>query len=249
MKYLAIIQARCGSSRLPGKVLKDLVGKTVIERVFERVKASKKVDDVIVATSIERNNLPLIELCASRGIRVFIGSELDVLDRYFQAAKLFLPKYVIRITADCPLMIELADEKTDYACIDNTSFPVGLDAEVISFEVLKQIWKKARLSSEREHVTLYVKNHPEEYNIKKLICNFKGAAHKRLTLDHLEDYQLILEVYRHFANLSKADDFNTAEVLEFLNENPELEQLNAHIDRFEGLKKSLKSDKQLELEF
>ena len=91
MKYLAIIQARCGSSRLPGKVLKDLVGKTVIERVFERVKASKKVDDVIVATSIERNNLPLIELCASRGIRVFIGSELDVLDRYFQAAKLFLP--------------------------------------------------------------------------------------------------------------------------------------------------------------
>ena len=257
MKYLAIIQARCGSSRLPGKVLKDLVGKTVIERVFERVKASKKVDDVIVATSIERNNLPLIELCASRGIRVFIGSELDVLDRYFQAAKLFLPKYVIRITADCPLidckyiddLIELTDEKIDYACTDNTSFPVGLDAEVISFEVLKQIWKKARLSSEREHVTLYVKNHPEEYNIKKLICNFKGAAHKRLTLDHLEDYQLILEVYNHFANLNKADDFDTADVLEFLDKNPALEQLNAHIDRFEGLNKSLKEDKTVEFEF
>lgn len=257
MKYLAIIQARCGSSRLPGKVLKDLVGKTVIERVVERVKASKKIDDVIVATSIDHSNLPLIELCAKRGFRVFVGSELDVLDRYFQAAKLLLPKYVIRITADCPLidckyiddLIELVDEKTNYACTDNTYFPVGLDAEVISFDVLKQIWKKARLSSEREHVTLYVKNHPEDYNIKKLICNFKGVAHKRLTLDHPEDYQLILEVYKHFASLNRADDFNTADVLEFLNENPELEQLNAHIDRFEGLKKSLKSDKQLELEF
>lgn len=257
MKYLAIIQARCGSSRLPGKVLKDLVGKTVIERVVERVKASKKIDDVIVATSIDHSNLPLIELCAKRGFRVFVGSELDVLDRYFQAAKLFLPKYVIRITADCPLidckyiddLIELVDGKTDYACTDNTSFPVGLDAEVISFDVLKQIWKKAHLSSEREHVTLYVKNHPEEYNIKKLAFDFEGVVHKRLTLDHPEDYQLILEVYKHFVSLNRADDFSTAEVLEFLNENPELEQLNAHIDRFEGLKKSLKSDKQLELEF
>ena len=100
MKYAAMIQARCGSSRLPNKVLKDLSGKTDLEWVIERVGRSRLIEEVIVVTSIEKSNLPLIKLCAELGVRVFVGSEEDVLDRYYQAAKLLRPEYIVRITAD-----------------------------------------------------------------------------------------------------------------------------------------------------
>lgn len=100
MKYLAIIQARCGSFRLPGKVLKELCGKTDLEWVIERVKKSRYVDEVIVATSMNEEDVPIVKLVSSLGLRVFAGSPDDVLDRYYQAAKLIKPEYVIRITAD-----------------------------------------------------------------------------------------------------------------------------------------------------
>ena len=122
MKYLVLIQARCGSRRLPSKVLKDLAGRTVLERVVERVRRSREIDDIVVVTSVDKNNLPLIELCAQTDTRIFVGSEEDVLDRYYQCARLFQPEYVIRITADCPVIdwryIDLAIEQlkpeTDY---------------------------------------------------------------------------------------------------------------------------------------
>lgn len=251
MKYLAIIQARCGSSRLPGKVLKDLAGKTVIERMVERVKRSKKLDEIVVATTIEKNNLPLIELCAKNKIRIFVGSENNVLDRYYQAAKLFLPEYVVRITADCPVidfryidnLIDLMDNSIDYACTDNKSFPSGLDVEILSFKVLREIWQNSNLASECEHVTLYIKNHSEKYKIKKLKFNIENCANKRLTLDHPEDYELILKIYEHFALKGKQDSFVIEDILEFLRQNPELEKINSNIDRFEGLNKSLREDK------
>ena len=103
MKYLVMIQARCGSSRLPNKVLKDIAGKTDLQWVIERVRRSRLIDEVMVVTSIDKNNLPLIRLCTELGVRVFVGSENDVLDRYYQAARLLQPEYVVRITADCPL--------------------------------------------------------------------------------------------------------------------------------------------------
>ena len=103
MKYAAMIQARCGSSRMPNKVLKEISGKPELQWVIERVRRSRLMDEVIVVTSIEKDNLPLIKLCAELGVRVFAGSEEDVLDRYYQAAKLLKPEYVVRITADCPL--------------------------------------------------------------------------------------------------------------------------------------------------
>ena len=99
MKYLVMIQARCGSTRLPNKVLRDLCGKPVLQRMIERVQKSKLVDEVMVITSIEKNNLPILRLCSDLGIRVGIGSEEDVLDRFYQSAKLLKPEYVIRLTA------------------------------------------------------------------------------------------------------------------------------------------------------
>ena len=106
MKFLVLIQARCGSSRLPNKVMKKISGKTDLEWVLERVKRSKKIDEVMVITSIEKNNLPLIKLCIELDTRVFVGSEDDVLDRYYQAARLLQPEYVIRITADWHIIVK-----------------------------------------------------------------------------------------------------------------------------------------------
>ena len=155
MRYVAMIQARCGSTRLPNKVLADLCGKPVLQRVIERVQKSKNIDEVMVVTSIERNNLPLIKLCTELDVRVFVGSETDVLDRYYQAARLISPDYIARITADCPLydwntlddMIESINPKTDYYRISNEEFPDGLDTEIISFKALRKAWKDARLVS------------------------------------------------------------------------------------------------------
>ena len=102
MKYLAMIQARCGSTRLPNKVLLNLYGKPVLQRMMERVRRSSLVDEVMVVTSIEKSNLPILKLCAELDVRVGVGSEQDVLDRYYQTARLLKPDYVIRLTADCP---------------------------------------------------------------------------------------------------------------------------------------------------
>ena len=170
MKYLVMIQARCGSSRLPNKVLKDIAGKTDLQWVIERVRRSRLIDEDMVVTSIDKNNLPLIRLCTELGVRVFVGSENDVLDRYYQAARLLQPEYVVRITADCPLFdwryldmaIEQLEDGTDYMAELTESFPDGLDIEIIRYPALKRMWKEAGLSSEREHVTMYIKNHPEQ---------------------------------------------------------------------------------------
>ena len=169
MRYLVMVQARCGSTRLPNKVLKDIAGKTALQWVIERVRRSRHIDEVMVVTSIEKNNLELIRLCVEMNLRVFVGSENDVLDRYYQAAKLIQPEYIVRITADCPffdwryldMAIEQIEDEIDYMAELTESFPDGLDIEIVRWPALKRMWKEARLSSEREHVTMYIKNHPE----------------------------------------------------------------------------------------
>ena len=249
MKYLVLIQARCGSSRLPNKVLKKIAGKTDLQWVLERVRRSKKIDEVMVITSIEKNNLPLIKLCTELDTRVFVGSEDDVLDRYYQAARLLSPEYVIRITADCPLFdwnyldlaIEQLKPETDYLAEMTESFPDGLDIEIMKFSVLQEAWQKAQMASEREHVTLYIRNHAEEYQIQNFECPIRGIGNKRWTLDEPADLELIEKIYEHFRGGDK-EDFVTADILQFLQENPQLENINSMIGRNEGLQKSLNED-------
>ena len=255
MKYLVLIQARCGSTRFPNKVLADLSGKSDLQRVIERVKNSKLIDEVMVITSIEKNNLPLIELCAKLQTRVFVGSEDDVLDRYYQAARLIKPEYVIRITADCPLFdwryldlaIEQLKPETDYLAEMTESFPDGLDIEIMKFSALKEAWENARMASEREHVTLYIRNHLDEYQVQNFECPIHGIGHKRWTLDEPADLELIEKIYGHFINLGK-EDFATEDILGFLAENPQLEDINSMIGRNEGLRKSLNNDKILDVD-
>lgn len=250
MKNLVLIQARMGSSRLPNKVLKDLCGKPDLQWVVKRAQKSKHVDEVMVVTSIERENLPLIRLCTDLGVRVFTGSEEDVLDRYYQAAKLLGPENVIRITADCPLFdwryldqsLEVFQTDADYLWMGEDTFPDGLDLEIVRFNALKKAWKEARLQSEREHVTLYIRNHPEIFQIQTFDFPIKGISHYRWTLDEGRDFEMIDAVYRYFTGIGK-DDFVTEDVLEFLKTHPEIEALNSGISRNEGLVKSIANDR------
>lgn len=255
MNIAAVIQARLGSTRLPGKVMLDLEGKRVLERVTERVKSSKLIDDVIVATTIKKEDLKIVNLCSNIGISVYCGSEDDVLDRYYQAARLFKVKHVVRITSDCPLIdpkiiddvINLhLEEKADYT--SNTlkeTYPDGEDVEVITFETLKKAWRDSSLASEREHVTPYIRKNPDKFKLANLECRGK-LYKKRWTLDNPEDYEFIKIIYKNLYN--KNPIFGMEEILQFINEYPDIEKINKHILRNEGYIKSLKEDKTLHLE-
>ncbi|PIS09203.1 hypothetical protein COT75_03000 [Candidatus Beckwithbacteria bacterium CG10_big_fil_rev_8_21_14_0_10_34_10] len=254
MNILAVIQARTGSTRLPNKVLFKLEDKTVLEHVVNRVKKSKNIDEVIVATSIKKEDLRIVKLCAQKKTRVFCGSENDVLDRYYQLARLLKPKHVVRITADCPLIDWKIIDKTidkyqkakaDY--ISNASpptYPDGLDTEVFSFKVLKNCWQNARLFSEREHVTPYIRKNKNKFKI----CSFKNKnnlSDKRWTLDEKEDYIFLKKIYQNL--YSKKNFFDMNDILKFLEKNPKLERINSYINRNEGSLRSLKKDRVIEI--
>lgn len=256
MAIYAIIQARMGSTRLPGKVLMDLSGKPVLEHVIDRLNQSNYINQIIVATSDDVGNEGISELCDLKNVLCFKGSEDDVLDRFYQACKNFnvaLDDIVIRITADCPLIdyeivdktIKLhLDENNDYT--SNTmpcTYPDGLDCEVFNFEVLDNAWKNANLSSEREHVTLYIRNHPEIFKLGGL-TNDVDYSDLRWTLDEKDDYILINEIYENL--YSSNEFFKMDEILQLLEDKPELKDINSFIMRNEGLEKSLKNDQVLE---
>lgn len=231
----------------------DLGGKPVLQRVIERVQKSKYIDEVIVVTSVDKQNLPVLRLCADLGVRVFAGAEDDVLDRYYQMAKLIKPDYVVRVTADCPCYdwtfldqaIEAMTPETDYLLDMDETLPDGLDLEIIRFEALQRSWKEAHLASEREHVTQYIHKHPELFHIQNFTCPIKGISDLRWTLDEQEDYLLIQKIYENF--LAEGNEyFLTQDILKFLQENPELSRINAKYARNEGLQKSLREDKIVE---
>jgi len=237
MNILAIIQARIGSTRLPQKVLLDLEGKTVLEHVVERVKRSN-ISKVIVATTINNEDLKIVKLCSNKGIRVFCGSNDDVLDRFYQIAKLIKPKHIVRITADCPLIDhDIIDriidlhllKNSDYTCNTlNETFPDGLDVEIFTYEALEKAWKEARLTSEREHVTPYIRKHKEIFKISGLE-NKQNFSQKRWTLDEPDDYKFLKIVYKNvYVNNS---DFRMNDVLKYLRENPDVEKINNEIIR------------------
>ena len=250
MKYLAMIQARCGSTRLPNKVLKDLCGKPALQRMIERVQRSKLVDEVMVVTSIEMNNLPILKLCSEMGVRVGIGSEDDVLDRFYQTAKLIKPEYVIRLTADCPCFdAELLDQAinemssdTDYMGMTSESFADGLDLEIMKYAALDKSWKEANHSFEREHVTQYIIRHPELFKLQNYESPIGYFGNHRWTVDEPEDFELVQRIYEYFEIELREDDFGYKEILDFLEKHPEIMRLNQKYTRNEGLAKSIRED-------
>ena len=256
MSIYAIIQARMGSTRLPGKVLMNLSGKPVLEHVIDRLNQSKYINQIIVATSNDEKNKAIFDLCDFKNISCFMGSEDDVLDRFYQACMYFNVKsddIIIRITSDCPVIdYEIVDKTIKLHMDDNNdytsntmpcTYPDGLDCEIFSFDVLTKAWKNANLSSEREHVTLYIRNHPEIFKLGGL-TNDVDYSDLRWTLDEKEDFILINEFYK---NLYESNEFfKMGDILKLLETKPELNEINSFIVRNEGLEKSLKNDQVLE---
>jgi spore coat polysaccharide biosynthesis protein SpsF (cytidylyltransferase family) len=226
--------------------------KTILEYVMERVVKARKVDELVVATTESKVDAEIGSLVKMRGGNVFCGSEQDVLDRFYKAASLFKAENIVRITADCPLIDpKIVDGvishyfKTgaDYCSnVIEETFPDGQDVEVFSFQALESAWADARLLSEREHVTPYLRNNPDKFKI----VSFKNAIDlhdKRWTLDRSEDFSFIKRVLEGL--YPEDPDFGMEEIIGFLKKNPGLEDINKDIKRNEGYLKSLKSDKRL----
>lgn len=246
----AIIQARFGSSRLPGKVLMEIQDKPILWHVYNRVSYSKLIDKIIIATSKLKQDEKIVDFCKLNNIEFFAGSEDDVLTRYYETAKnkgIKNGDYIVRITADCPLHDANIIDKVikvylegDYDYVSNTfeyTYPDGLDVEVFSFKVLEEAWKNAKLASEREHVTPYMKKN-DKYKKINVVSNKKYPIY-RLTLDHKEDYELIKRIYEGIGKI----DFDLDETIDFLQKHTDYLKLNENYGINEGYLKSLKEDK------
>lgn len=236
MKIVAIIQARMGSTRLPHKVLKQLCGKSVIEHIVDRINICKNIDNVIVATTKLEEDNAIVDECENLNALIFRGDNINVLSRYYNAAKDINADIIVRVTADCPLldpyllseMIKYFNEiKPDYLsnCIKKT-FPRGLDIEIFTFKTLEKAYKNATKEFEKEHVTPYIYQNAEDFKID----NFLGArdhSDHRWTIDTKEDFMLIDEIYKNL--YKKGQIFSTSEVLAFLKKNPHLLKINKSI--------------------
>lgn len=249
---LAIIQARVGSSRLPNKVLLKFGEETDLNHVVNRVKRSKYIDKVVVATTTSDSDQAIEKLCIESDIPFYRGSEPDVLDRFYKCANHFGAKKgdrIVRITADCPLIdaevidrvIELSlSENCDYASnVEPPTYPDGLDTEVILYEVLEKLWEITTVKSDREHVTLYIRTHKEEFSTANHV-NDQDISSLRWTLDEPEDYDFIKIIYN--ALLPKNKYFDRIDILRFLSENPDIASINSKFYRNEGLTASLAHD-------
>jgi spore coat polysaccharide biosynthesis protein SpsF len=240
MKVGAIIQARMGSTRLPGKVMKDLLGKTVLGHVIERVKQAGELDIVIIATS-ENGDDDLIEMEAKKyDVTVFRGSEEDVLQRYYLAARENELDIIVRITSDCPLIDpHIIDQlvaffkSNDFDMVTNSgtdykkrTLPQGLDTEVFSFESLENAYFNADKSYQREHVTPYIYENSNKCFFQR---DEKDNSQLRWTLDTDEDFALIYEIYTRL--YKGRHDFFYKEILELFEKEPELLKINEFIEQ------------------
>jgi len=235
MKIITIIQARMGSTRLPGKVMLDLCGKTVLARVVERVRRSRLAGEVVVATTTQPADDRVVGECVRLEATFFRGSESDVLDRYYLAAKQSGADAIVRICSDCALIDpeiidrtiqSFLDEQADYAsnALDRT-YPRGLDTEIMSWEALERCWREARAFYQRSHVTPYIYENPDQFRIVRVRTE-EDYSDCRWTLDTPEDLAFVRAVYDRIEN---KDGFSWRDVLRVLEQEPELAELNQHI--------------------
>lgn len=231
----AIVQARMGSSRLPGKVMMEAAGKPLLGHLLERLSYCRQLKKTIVATTINKRDDIIADLCNSLRVPVYRGSEYDVLDRYYQAAKAFEIGCIVRVTSDCPLIDpELIDDKIsgfmdkldEYDLITNRNpltYVDGLDFDLIPLSALDVAWRAARTSHQREHVV------PFFWESGMRVHNFEDPQKlfyiHRWTLDYIEDYQLIESIYS--ALYRDGQRFTTNDILTYLSANPDLSQVNS----------------------
>jgi spore coat polysaccharide biosynthesis protein SpsF len=247
LRVVAIIQARLNSNRLPGKILLDIAGQPMLCRVVERTRLARAIHEVVVATTSDASDDVVVDLCVQRGYSWFRRSQFDVLDRYYQTARQFQARVIVRITADCPLIdpqvVDLTvtallefmrehplSEKMSFAANRlpppwGRTYPVGLDTEVCTFDGLQLAWQEASLPHQREHVMPFFYDNPQRFNIIHLNYN-RDLGYLRWTVDTAEDLVLVRQIYSYFPG---RDDFSWQEVLELVERVPSLSKINARI--------------------
>jgi spore coat polysaccharide biosynthesis protein SpsF len=233
LKVVAIIQTRMGSTRLPGKVLKDLGGKTVLGRVVERLQGCRAIDELLIATTDHPADDAIIAECRKISVAVSRGDQDDVLDRYFRAAQLAKAEVIVRITSDCPLIDPEVTDKTvtaflhakpDYASnVLTRTYPRGLDTEVFSFDALGHAWQHARKPYEREHVTPYIVENPTTFKLLSVTGDADHSDH-RWTVDTEQDLDFVQAVYSRLPAV-----FSWKDVLDLIEREPILEDLNRSV--------------------
>jgi glutamate-1-semialdehyde 2,1-aminomutase/spore coat polysaccharide biosynthesis protein SpsF len=246
---VAIIQARMGSTRLPGKTLADIAGKPMLWHVVQRVRRAKEIVRIIIATTNNGQDDLIAEWALAEGLDCYRGSEHDVLDRYYQAARTLSADTIVRVTPDCPLLDppvidrvvqEYLQGSCDYASNTLTyTYPEGLDVEVLSFQALEKAWQEATKPSEREHVTPYIRNHPDLFRIRDVRGPYQcGAFH--WSVDEPADMEFVRAVYRHLYREGAV--FGLEEVLALLKIHPDLASLNPGAEINTGYQKSLQDE-------
>ena len=240
MKILCIVQARMGSERLPGKVMRPILGKPMIAYTLERLKKSRYIDEVVLATSVKDTENEMVEYLDSQNYQVFRGSEDYVLERYVDAVKQFGGDIVMRITGDCPLIDPVMVDQIityylandfDYVGVDtmNGNYIRGFDVEIFTREALMKAYEDTKeiegISPEKEHVTYYIYQHAELFKIDQLKASDYYRKNYRLCVDTPEDFALISNIYEHFQ-----DTYVSAkDVIRYLDENPQIGRMNQDI--------------------
>ena len=244
-----ILQARMSSSRLPGKVLRPILGKPMLQRHLERVSRIRHRHRLIVATSSRKDDEAIAGLCLTLGVECYRGSLDDVLDRYYQAARRYNPEIIVRLTGDCPLADpEVIDRglefflNHDFDYVSNSidrTYPIGLDVEIFRFTCLEQAAEEAVLPSEREHVTPFIHKQTDRFKIGQFTDKVDRSQH-RWTVDEPEDFEFVKAVYENLYPENPA--FGTSDIFALLDRKPELTGINYHIVHGEGYQKSLEHD-------
>jgi spore coat polysaccharide biosynthesis protein SpsF len=238
MTTAIIVQARMTSTRLPGKVMKTILGKTLIEYLVERLRRVRLADDIVIATTTNDADQAIVDLCAQLDVVCTRGSEHDVLARYYEAARYVGAGSIVRVTSDCPLIDpEIIDRVIGYErahagqldYVSNTltqSFPYGMAVEVFPFSVLETAHREAVAEPEREHVTPFVYTRPERFRLAQVV---DGAdhSHHRWTVDTAEDFELVRRITE--ALYPVRPQFGMQDVLALLDRHPDWVLINAHV--------------------
>ena len=253
-RIVAIIQARMGSSRLPGKVLKKVNGIPLLKYQFERVKQSSFISETVIATTVREKDGVVAEFCEQNGISCFRGNEDDVLSRYYECAKEYKVDVVVRLTADCPLIDpRVIDDvvkiymENNYDFVANTAppegftYPEGMDVEVFSFQLLERAMNEAKKPSEREHVTHYFWQNPQIFSSYRVDLKQNFSAY-RLTVDYPEDFEVVEEVI--YGLLQKDPLFTMHDVIKFLDDNKNIKEKNSSFKLTAGWQSAFQKDKQ-----
>lgn len=238
MKRVAVVQARMTSTRLPGKILKDLLGAPMLARQIDRVRRAKRIDEIVIATTTNATDDPVADLARRESVQAFRGSEHDVLERYVGAARASDADVVVRLTADCPLLDgpvidavvgALEAEPLDYASnvLDQRTYPRGLDVEAFHADVLFRVARLATSRPAREHVTWFIHSERRELFLTKNLPGATDNSDLRWTVDTPEDFQLVHAVYEGL-DLARRD-VPHPDIVAYVRAHPHLLQLNSNV--------------------